>query len=545
MERFTHYQARVAELRPPAWSEEVLAQLPPLPEGMLSQFCEWAASLTEQLPSRQDGAAAQEAAGQQMQGGTPPRVPVVCSETRGFYLPAQQGVECHCPSCQQRAAKLGRHILLTPNEFERHAGRHGPQQAMAAHGAAAAAPAASEVTTGTGAGSDRPDEAASAAAALKSPTGRVWMASREDSLEWQQQHHEHGTRLGQRYQAAVTPFLGPPPAVGPEAEVADPHAGLPGPLEEEALEIAATTVADAVRVAITGRAQRARKPPQWMRQTIDPGLALGGRPVVPRDNDEEELERWLAEGGLEAEERQRQQQRQRQSRLQEQIEAALQGGESLVVVKWRLPSGSSSQQLQVTLRLGGACFTGTLAAEEGESELDPAQERRQAEEALVQELEAEGAPPGTRCCLCHGEGEADIPFDKLGLGSRAEPEEGLGRLLLIRTSAVEPYMVACPGHVDAARGIKKRRQSGKRKRPQQQPLCGGPGVAGAGAEGGKEAMADEAQQGERGEANHVAGGAQRQKLGGAGAKQLASGNPVVAGGGPFGPPASIAAQLHK
>lgn len=94
---------------------------------------------------------------QQQQHQMQDRIPLVCGETRGFYLPTMQGVvrqhnchctataagsclcllllassalilrlcawqECHCTACEQRAALLKRNVLITPSEFERHAG---------------------------------------------------------------------------------------------------------------------------------------------------------------------------------------------------------------------------------------------------------------------------------------------------------------------------------------------------------------------------------------------------------------------------------------
>ncbi len=39
-----------------------------------------------------------------------------------------------------------------------------------------------------------------------------------------------------------------------------------------------------------GRGQRQRKQPQWMRQTLDPNMVLGGKPLVGR-------EPWMGEAG--------------------------------------------------------------------------------------------------------------------------------------------------------------------------------------------------------------------------------------------------------
>ena len=68
-----------------------------------------------------------------------------------------------------------------------------------------------------------------------------------------------------------------------------------------------------------------------MADSVDPGLALGMRPVLPRgdEGEQEELERWLAAGGLREEEHARTERRRREAALAaltEQLHGALRAG---------------------------------------------------------------------------------------------------------------------------------------------------------------------------------------------------------------------------
>lgn len=48
-------------------------------------------------------------------------VPVVCNGLTGKFLVAEQMFLCDCASCARKALK-GAPLLMTPTEFERHAG---------------------------------------------------------------------------------------------------------------------------------------------------------------------------------------------------------------------------------------------------------------------------------------------------------------------------------------------------------------------------------------------------------------------------------------
>lgn len=53
--------------------------------------------------------------------GPPPEVPVVCNGLTGTFRVEDQMFQCACSSCDRKATR-GAPLLMTPTEFERHAG---------------------------------------------------------------------------------------------------------------------------------------------------------------------------------------------------------------------------------------------------------------------------------------------------------------------------------------------------------------------------------------------------------------------------------------
>jgi hypothetical protein len=163
--------------------------------------------------------------------------------------------------------------------------------------------------------------------ALRSPSGKAWLSPLD-------RPEGAATRVGASYQAELPPYGGPASRAG---EGADARRGAPGPSAEAARASAAGREAAAAQSlpadalddgwaaaerrrradagdaaaapaapppargprggggrapaggdAAGARAQRQRKQPLWMRNTVDPNAALGGKAMVGREVDDRE-----------------------------------------------------------------------------------------------------------------------------------------------------------------------------------------------------------------------------------------------------------------
>lgn len=86
----------------------------------------------------------------------------------------------------------------------------------------------------------------------------------------------------------------------------------------------------------------------------------------------------------------------------------------------------------------------STARHEGESRHDAGAERRQQAEARFQALEAAGAPPGTKCALCHG---TDVGKHRL-LSCWLVSSLGWVQRLSLAVPPAAPYLSGVHGPVD-------------------------------------------------------------------------------------------------
>lgn len=256
---------------------------------------------------------------------------------------------------------------------------------------------------------------------------------------------------------------------------------------------------DGAEGGATGRSQRQRKQPSWMKQTVDPNAVLSNRTglTVPRTAlyEEEEEQGVKRKRGRQPGSGKQRSTFDLDALLGVEIDTALAKGRRPEINGWRI---TDSNQLAVTIHLGGVTFTGVLPALpirsptspavtaalmreqhmqnqfamqhdasglESDSERygeglppPPASAMRAVHTALKDEIQIEGnaafmdqrraaaaleyerllvsgPPEDAKCVLCHG-GDTDMaPIRDRGPGGKASA--GLGGLMLIRTSAVQ------------------------------------------------------------------------------------------------------------
>lgn len=276
----------------------------------------------------------------------PPEVEVLCNKQPGTLLIRTQTVICHCKLCAETAAAAGKpHLELSLNEFERHCGM----------------------------GHMKKWKFSVRLAEPPNMTVQKWLDSKRLKLSdyprsmpddelLRRAEHERDMKL-------------PPEMRAQNRGQQQAGAGLNGVKPKPETTTASPEEVERPGTA-GGRAQRQRKQPEWMKQTVDPGLALGGKAFVGRDPKveeywEESMQRVGPRGGLVAPPRHRpvqieaagpQRKRPRidsDALLEAEIDVALARGKQPEMHGWRI---TDQNQLAVTVHLGGVVFSGVLPA---------------------------------------------------------------------------------------------------------------------------------------------------------------------------------------
>ena len=173
----------------------------------------------------------------------PPEIEVLCNNKPATLLIRTQTVICHCEVCSETAAALGKpHLELSLNEFERHCGvGHVKKWKFSVKTV------------------DPPNMS----------VGK-WLESKRLKLNDYPRSTPDDEILRQAEQERTMKI--PPELRAPDRIPRKPgHTGATSPEEVEQVEGVAN-----------GRAQRQRKVPGWMKQTVDPAVAIGGKGSRPQ-----------------------------------------------------------------------------------------------------------------------------------------------------------------------------------------------------------------------------------------------------------------------
>jgi hypothetical protein len=340
----------------------------------------------------------------------PETLNVSCNGRNGIFFVRTQTIRCLCQFCEDVAASHNvSHLIISVSEFERHCGM--AQSKKWKYTIRVMDPPVMTLgqwmdengfniryTKGQiddvklrRAEKKREREAAAEARAAEKANGSDGLypggggggggggGYNLNSYPGQYQHHQPSSYQGDllRTAPALNPAARAPSVAAPSTHPAPPAAVN---RRKATLKITqqhnvgdeggALDAAPEIRPGTGGRSQRQRKQPTWMKQTVDPNAVLGGKSTVQRtdeygdDDDDVPVLRGAGQlhfprGRPENPAPAKRARLDSDALLEAEIDAALSRGLQPEVHGWRV---DDSNQLNVTVHLGGVVFSGVLPA---------------------------------------------------------------------------------------------------------------------------------------------------------------------------------------